>query len=177
MDLESIREWFKTTILGIVLLGAFGSILAFYILKLLGWVVNKYFSSLLRRFFLPIFRYHVLHKLVALSFADTPSVKSVIHFIYLAIELTISSLFLVAALSVTCIYFIVKGAVLSYGSFLLVVISFLTFYMWLRDISGFFGAFMVSIRKDIATIYKNKVKNVDSLSQIDNEADKQAGLE
>ena len=177
MHLETINEWFKTTMPGIVLLGAFGSIIAFYLLKLLHWIANKYLSSLLRRFFLPMFRYHVLHKLVALTFADTTSTKSVIHFIYLVAELIITSLLLVFTLSLTCIYFIVKGAVLSYGSFLLVVISFLAFYMWLRDVSGFFGAFMVTIRKDIATIYENRVKGVDSLSHIDEEADKKAGLE
>ncbi|MDE2421463.1 MAG: hypothetical protein KGO49_09825 [Gammaproteobacteria bacterium] len=48
MDFVQIEDWLKTTIAGIVLLGAFGSIVAVWLLKYLGPPAQKLFSKPLR---------------------------------------------------------------------------------------------------------------------------------
>src|ERR1043166_6841010 len=55
-DWHAIAAWLKSTILGIILLGAIGSILAVAILKASSWVGKRLFTAAFDRFMLFNFR-------------------------------------------------------------------------------------------------------------------------
>jgi hypothetical protein len=174
MDIESICTWLKSSIPGIVLLGALGSIVAYMLLKVCAWLIKKPLRGLIIKVFTPIFRSMVVAKLVADQLDRQSSARAKAHFISLAALFCASTVVFLTFLGLTVMYFIVRGPVLGFGIYVLIVLSFLTLYAWLTDLAAFFGAGEIYIGKETERMehHYEKGHSLDALSNLEDEVDK-----
>ena len=133
MDMSVIAEWLKTTITGIVLLGALGSIVAVALLKYLGPPIQKICSKPIRYLRKEhMWRYWRSGAAYAYIQSDSTNRKLIFylfrHIARLVLALTATSVsIIVLSIAVTS----QSTVLLTYGTFLLSTAAFLSAY-WVR---------------------------------------------
>lgn len=165
MNYEIVYEWLKTTIPGIIILGALGSMVAFFILKLIAWFYRKYFGQFLKRILTPLMQETFVSKIIAHRFTQTEPNKAQYFFIFLIVGFCVTSIFLSSCITITCVYFIVCGSLLTPWLFTIIVLSFLVFYQWLHDGIALVHSLDVFFGQDIVELAKN-IKQKHSMDEL-----------
>ena len=144
-----MTEWLKTTVPGIILLGAVGSIVALFILKALGWIARRLALTAAERFFFFALRPMMTAYLLASRYARSNDLKRLIA---LSVMVT-GGFFLSTGLSVVLIvavifYFTTVGPILTPAAFVLVTSTGLILIMWVRDGAALAGIFRTLLERD-----------------------------
>ena len=154
MNTREIVEWFKTSIPGIVILGAFGSILALALLKISKRALPNLSSFVKNRFLFPLlYRFYkraVIEQIIAARLMKAGErTKLLIHCCWIFAWLVISTVVLFTAVSLTILYFAVTPFYLSFGAFLLVTLSFLSLINLLGDAFSAVAVYEVTLGRDL----------------------------
>ncbi len=176
MNTELVCIWLKSSIPGIVLLGAIGSIVAYLFLKLCAWLVRRYMKGIIIKVVTPLLRNMLTAKLVADHLDGKYPNKAIAHFTYIVVFLCASTVMVFSFLSLIILYFIIRGPVLGLGIFILIIIDFLVFYAWLSDFSAFSGAYQIYLRHDTDQFNNHKINDLIRLVEQVDERRKQEEL-
>lgn len=130
MDINAVSIWAKTSIPGIIFLGALGSILAIILLKIIKRLGTKLVESTVKN---PLLRSFLIAKLVGHRYASKPKEIVVYHYMDMLLYVSLSFVLLAVFSTSTIIYFIIKGASLSFGGFVLLSLTVASLYNWLKD--------------------------------------------
>lgn len=137
MDIIAISTWAKTSIPGIILLGAFGSILALVLLKILKWVGSKLIDGAVRCL-TPMMRGYFIAQLMGHRIESESKEHLVFYYMDMLLDLTLSTAMLSVFTICTIMYFIVNRFTASLGGIVLLSLSFASLYLWARAVF-FFG--------------------------------------
>lgn len=163
MDWILFSNWFKTTILGIIILGAIGSLIAYYIIKVSQWVLKKYLIEFFRNFAIRYVKYAIIHVELSRRLSHIPNSKLYfVHFITVGILAIISTIIFFSFLTITILFFTIKGPFLSIFSFALVIICFLSLSWFLKELGALAGTVMDNLEKEIKAI-EEKFKDENEL--------------
>jgi hypothetical protein len=146
---DSFGNWLKTTVLGIILLGAIGSIAALYILKLLRWLLRKPAWRVYFRVLISNLRPLLVSWLMTSRYVETKE----------DVKLLVNSMMLIASANVALVlfilfsvesasYFFTVGVQLTAFSFFLVTLACLSFIFLLRSTAAVAGMFSVLLLDD-----------------------------
>ena len=163
MNQNQIIEWLKTSILGIIILGALGSILALILLRFGRWLFRKTIDSAYSRFFFPWFRKpYILHQSLTnrlMEYED--KTKLLIYANWKLGNISITTALFFVMISVNILYFTISGIRLSTSSFILITLTFLVFRMWVDDVIGGLAVYDILLRSD----RKSTENDLDKLKQ------------
>ena len=155
MDWSIISYWFKNTIPGIIILGAFGSIIAYYIIKICHWIIKRYLKDYISKFPIRYIRQLIIHYELSRKLKQDPDTRlQIIHLIYGGIAFLFTTIVLFSFLIVTILFFAIKGPILSIFSILLVIGCFLLFSLFLKDGITFWATLLVNLGKEIREMEK-----------------------
>jgi len=150
MELSSVSEWFRTTIAGIVFLGAFGSIVAYYIIKTFRWILNKYLTDIFRNYAFKFFKKILMHLALAQKYSGMTSTNLlVIQLIYLGFTFIFTSILLSLIVMIMALYIAFKGITITFTTISLIIIFFLCLFSFVKASLSFYAACIPSIYKDI----------------------------
>jgi preprotein translocase subunit Sss1 len=140
MDWNQIASWFKTSILGIVILGAVGSIIALPLIHLIKWGFNKLVDVLDEHVMFPMSkRMRLSQSIIRGHLQSGDSVRLIVFVVMLLTENIINTLFMCTAVGVTVLYFVLVPARLTVGSFILVTVTFICVLSWLISLTNAAG--------------------------------------
>lgn len=125
MDWDSIASWFKTSIPGIIILGAIGSMAALPLVYLIKWLFEKFLNALDVRLIFPMGkRMRLTEYIIQNHIRSGDSARLIIFVVMRLSEFIINTLFMCTAVGVTIIYFSLVPARLTIGSFILITFTF-----------------------------------------------------
>jgi len=170
MNIEDITVWAKTTVLGIVILGALGSLLALLALKILRWLWSKCIDGFMHSL-TPLLRGGLVGKFVAQLVMAKHADKTVLHYLDMILGLVLSSLLLAVFSVATIVQFSIHGAHATKASILLLSLTFAAAYLWLRDAFFYVSARQVFLGDEVDEYSKTlrKKTSVDQLLKMDRE--------
>ena len=126
-------DWLKTSIPGIILLGALGSILALPLMRLLKIGLQR-ILTLVERFLLLNYRPYTITRLLTKRYLDEGAwVKLLAWLLFCICDWVFTSTLVVAFCGVTVYRFAVSGVTLSIASYTLVFFSSLACLLWFRS--------------------------------------------
>ena len=161
---SEIVQWFKTSIPGIIILGALGSILALVLLKVIKRAVPHLSGFLLNRFLFPFFKFVMAEELVAVRLMKAgDQTKLLIYCVWIIAMLLMSTVLLLISLAVTTLYFVVSSRHLTFGAFLLVTLSFLSLLNWVGDACTAVAVYDVTLHGE----YKEQVRTLKKYNRVE----------
>lgn len=160
MHISAVTDWLKNTILGTILLGALGSVLALFILKVMRWVAQKLGLFALKRFLIFQVRPFVQAGLLASRYAKSgDNHRLTMLFTFVVVSFAITCLLFIVFLFATIVDLAALGAHPRGLAVLLVTITGLLLVFLVRDIFALAGvsAFVFhSDFKEITKLTKNR---------------------
>jgi hypothetical protein len=144
--METIETWLRNSIPGIILLGAVGSILAFYlhiiVRRAVGWLFRRYGAHLILRFGLLNLRMFLVQRMVLRDMrAKNDIVAQVMYYIRVTDSVRYSFRRLLFFAAGIWLYFYHYGVSLTWGSGFLIILTFLSMYLWLLDASMYLAVY------------------------------------
>jgi hypothetical protein len=132
---DKLIVWLKTSIAGIVVLGALGSLLAYAFLRITRWAIRKFGHPLLARFALRLFKTQIIN-LVLIRDLKSRSDKAdlVLYVMQIYRDMIVNIVMFSIFLSASLLYFSIVGAHLSFAALLLVGLAILTAVDLLRSV-------------------------------------------
>jgi|GEM_PF-2790390 len=127
--------WLKTSIAGIVVLGALGSLLAYAFLRITRWAIRKLGRPLLARFALRLFKTQVINLVLIRDLKSGANKASLLLYVMQIYRDMIANVVMFSIfLSASLLYFSIVGAHLSFAALLLVGLAILTAVDMLRSV-------------------------------------------
>ncbi len=141
--------WLKNSLLGIIVLGTIGSVLAYFLLKISGWIARKLASTALERFLFFSLRPMMFTFVLAQRFLKANDIPRFLALSMFAIGGLFTSIIVTVLLLVADVfYFSTVGVRLTAGSFFLVTATGLFLIFLFRDIVSMAGYFRPVLERD-----------------------------
>jgi hypothetical protein len=143
---ESMYKWFTQSIIGIIVLGALGSIAGYYLLLLLRWTLKKLLIHLLEKSSVYFLKGYVVNKFLTQQLITEKNETLLIQlYLFALTDFAVTVLFFNLSVALLIIYFIVKGLLFSKTLIFLIANCFLSIIFVVRSAAHFFGIYEVSL--------------------------------
>lgn len=141
--------WLKTSIPGIIILGAIGSILAIYLLRLVKWFTNRYLLPVFIIYITQHARPYAYGRALTRRLYRRKEVSKLFFHLTLGIAgAALGGLLLIMAMSLTIYSFCHSYPTTSWWNFIFVAVTFVLGHSCLMDICWFAGVWQVLGRED-----------------------------
>jgi hypothetical protein len=135
IEAADLIVWLKTSIAGIVVLGALGSLLAYAFLRITRWAINKFGRPLLARFALRLFKTQIINFVLIRDLkSGGDKAYLVLYVMQIYRDMIVNAVMFSIFLSASLLYFSILGAHLSFAALLLVGLAILTAVDLLRSV-------------------------------------------
>ena len=157
---EGIVSWLKSSILGIIILGALGSILAIFMLRFLKWLVRRYALTCLASYAARNVRPYILASVMTTRLIRMKETEKLIFYsLYSAVSFMFNTVIMEVLIIATVYVFIKYGTTLGNLQIVMVALTFIAANCWVREMFSFSGITRVLLYDDYLEVTK-KLKDI-----------------